>query len=178
MTITNSTKYVTPVPKPSSVRLVPQLCLAALRTKLDKELAIWYCLRATNKGGSGWLDTDIAIAALTGTFRYFIATAYRLLRSGPRQFWSYGDSSNSRIKIYGLRMVAEYFNVSCGWFFVQMPVGQFVGDGKDRVKRQRACFYAAFHKPEGMKATPMSREAIKEATGVPVRTQQRYYNSN
>ncbi|HUT17477.1 MAG TPA: hypothetical protein VMW84_04180, partial [Acidobacteriota bacterium] len=50
----------------------------------------------------------------------------------------------------------------------------FVGDGKNRVARQRACLYSTFHPPLGAESRPISRASITKATGVNRRTQQRY----
>ncbi|GAI74275.1 unnamed protein product, partial [marine sediment metagenome] len=37
---------------PLTIKLIPELSCAALKVKLDKELALWYELRAINSSGS------------------------------------------------------------------------------------------------------------------------------
>ena len=64
---------------PRTIRLIPNLSIAALRRGLDKELAMWYCLRTINHWGSGYLDLEYAVKALTDSFRYSRSTAYRIL---------------------------------------------------------------------------------------------------
>ena len=59
------------------IRIVPGLSVAALKAKLSKELALWYCLRAINDWGSGRLDQTKAIYALTHNFNYSKSAAYR-----------------------------------------------------------------------------------------------------
>ncbi|MBA7580415.1 hypothetical protein ES708_22306 [subsurface metagenome] len=82
---------------PFFVKLIPELSAAALKAGLDKELALWYELRAINSSGSsipgqqcsnGFLDLDYAVAALVKHFAYTQRTAYRLLRAGSGTFWN------------------------------------------------------------------------------------------
>jgi len=162
---------------PSKVRLVPTLSIAALQRGLDKELALWLCLRAINYWGSGRLELQTAIDALTIWFHYSKSTAYRILGSGAGIFWDerpIRGISRFQIKIYSLKKVAGYFDTRCGRYFLEISPRDFVGDGKTRVSRQRSWLYASFHKPEGTKSLPISRASITEATGVNRRSQQRY----
>jgi hypothetical protein len=159
------------------VRLVPNLSLAALKANLDKELAVWYCLRAINYWGSGNLDLRAAVDALTSRFHYSRSSVYRLLASGDDILWSrrtLAGPARSQIRICGIRQVATRLNVRCSGHFVQITADQFVGSGKNRVRQQRAWLYATFYKPTGIEARPISRAAIHEATGVSRRSQQRY----
>ena len=59
------------MPPRAVVRLVPKLSIAALKRKLDKELAMWYCLRTINHWGSGRLDLESSVNALIDIFGYW-----------------------------------------------------------------------------------------------------------
>lgn len=72
---------------PLTVRMVPELSAAALKSNHDKELALWYELRAINVTGTGRLIQDEAVAALVKRFGYSKRTAYRLLRTGDGRLW-------------------------------------------------------------------------------------------
>lgn len=165
------------MPPRTVVRLVPTLSIAALQRGLDKELALWLCLRAINYWGSGYLELQTAIDALTIWFHYPKSTAYRILGSGAGIFWDerpIRGISRLQIKIYSLKKVARYFDTRCGRYFLEISPQDFVGNGKTRVSRQRSWLYASFHNPEGTTAQPISRASIQEATGVNRRSQQRY----
>jgi hypothetical protein len=143
--------------------------------KLDKELALWYCLRAINDWGSGRLDQTKAIYALTHNFNYSKSAAYRVLNEGFGKFWDKRDRNGSiTIYLYSLKKIARYFNTRCGHYFLEIPILDFVGNGKNRVATQRTWLYACFYKPQGSDASPISRASIQEATGVRRRSQQRY----
>jgi len=162
---------------PKHVRLVPNLSITALQYKLDKELCMWYSLRAINYWGSGRLELQSAVYALKLWFHYPKSSAYRILDSGNGVFWKIQpsrDINRLQIQIQSLKQVAEYLNTDCDRNFVEITVHDFVGDGKNRVARQRGCLYSTFHPPLGAKALPISRASITEATGVNRRTQQRY----
>ncbi|GAI32436.1 unnamed protein product, partial [marine sediment metagenome] len=72
---------------PLFVRLYPGLSVAALKAGLDKELALWYELRAINDNGSSRLLLNDALAALVKHFSYSQATTYRLLQVGDGKLW-------------------------------------------------------------------------------------------
>lgn len=186
------------MPANLAVKLIPGLSIAALKAKRDKELALWYELRAINVTGCGSLVLNDAVAALVCSFGYSVPTAYRLLRAGHGQLWdivspspatrakhSYSDvptgslgkgqsyfsikTPSSVIKIYGLFRVAEWFNISAVGRPVEVKASDFRGRGT-----KRAWLYASFHKPEECPANPMSRHSITVATSTPRRQQQRY----
>ncbi len=157
------------------VRLYPGLSAAALKAGLDKELALWYELRAVNVTGSSRLLLNDALAALVSSFGYSEKTAYRLLRAGDGRLWeirgssvSSGFGGRSVVKIKGLRESAEYLDTLPG-----RPVEIKARDFKGR-RAKTAWLYASFFKPDGSKAKPISRDSISAATGVKRRQQQRY----
>ncbi|GAI67596.1 unnamed protein product, partial [marine sediment metagenome] len=157
------------------VKIFPELSVAALKAGLDKELALWYELRAINITGSGKLLLENALAGLVSSFGYTQATAYRLLQAGKGKFWdirgsklSGGFGGRSVIKIYGLYQVAEYLDTLPGRP-VEVKASDFRGRGV-----KTAWLYASFFKPDGSRARPISRDSIEAATGVKRRQQQRY----
>ncbi|MFC2067890.1 hypothetical protein ACFLTP_02610 [Chloroflexota bacterium] len=159
------------------IRLIPSLSIAAIHHRLDKEISMWYCLRAINHWGSGYLDMSYAVNSLASDFYYSRSTAYRILNSGDGVFWSLQQGkgvSRLQIKISGLVRVASYLNTSCGRHFLEIPAEEFVGHKVSRLQHQKAWLYSTFHKTEGGKAHPISRASIQRATGVNRRSQQRY----
>ncbi|MBA7638763.1 hypothetical protein ES703_46419 [subsurface metagenome] len=168
--------------RPFFVRLIPELSAAALKAGLDKELALWYCLRGINSSGSsnpgqqwssGRLVLNDAVAALVRQFGYTQSTAYRLLQAGSGKLWAIYQipwlPGLSQIKIYGLYQVAEYLSTS----YLSCPVEVKARDFRG-LKNRRAWLYASFFKPDGSRAKPISRDSINAATGVLRRQQQRY----
>jgi hypothetical protein len=154
-------------PTPTGVKLFGELSAKALGSRLDKELALWYELRAINVRGTGMIPHADAAYALEHSFGYSRSTCSRLLRSGNGKLWEINDFF-SRIEIYSLRRVAEYFDLT----HLSRPVEVKVGDFQGRnVKRAR--LYASFFKQEGS-GKPISRDSIRVVTGVKRRQQQRY----
>lgn len=165
--------------QPRTIRLIPKLSIAALQHGLDKELAMWYCLRTINHWGSGYLDRQYAVNSLHNTFHYSRSTAYRLLRKGEGIFWSkfHNNNINSlHIKICALSKVSDYLATFCGRYYIEVPVSEFSGLKGHRVLKQRAWLYSTFHRLERINARPISRASISEATGICRRSQQRYDN--
>ncbi|MBA7627821.1 hypothetical protein ES703_35290 [subsurface metagenome] len=160
------------------LKLYPGLSVAALKARVDKELALWYELRAINATGSSRLLLNDTLASLVKHFGYSQATAYRLLKAGKGKFWdirgsklSGGFGGRSVVKIEGLLQMAEWFNTSV--FRLGRPVEVRASDFKGR-RAKTAWLYASFFKPEGSRAKPVSRDSIKAATGVKRRQQRRY----
>jgi len=95
--------------------LVSKPSIAALKAKLDKELALWYCLSAINHWGSGRLDLEDAVGGLTLVFDYSRSTAYRILSTGDGIFGEERPLKNVnrlQIEIYGVKRVARYSGFS------------------------------------------------------------------
>lgn len=163
---------------PVFVRLVGELSIAALKSKEDKELSLWYALRSLNSWGSGVVDLEWAIKSLTAHYGYSKSTVYRLLTSGNGKFWGIQlamgfmrHNRRSRIEIYGIKTVAEYLGI-CGMsHFVKVPISSF-----RTLQQRRAWLYASLFKPKGVIANPMCRQTIQEQTGLD-KTQQRRYET-
>jgi hypothetical protein len=168
----SNSNHITPA---IGIRLVPGLSIAALKLKQDKELALWYCLRRLNHWGSGRLVLHTSIRDLTRDFNYSKSALYRILEAGNGIFWQKRTHNEIVIIVLSsLQKMALHFNTQCGRGFIEIPVEDFVGNGRNRIATQRSWCYATFHKPIGSKATPISRLSIQDATGVKRRTQQRY----
>lgn len=153
------------------VKLYPELAIAALKSHRDKPLALWHCLRAVNSWGSGVLDLEAAIEALVNTFGYTHRTAFRHLAEGEGHFWTRTyQKGRAVIKIEALKNVCEYLDTYINRRVVTVPAKQF-----QSLKLRRAWLYASFHQVKGnKKARPISRQSLKETTGVIERTQLRY----
>ena len=120
---------------PRTIRLIPNLSVAALKRGLDKELALWLCLRAINYWGSGRLDIEYAVKSLTSSFGYSRSAAYRIISTGDGILWAkrpLKKINRLQIKIYGLKKVARYFDIHRDKYFLEIPVEVFVGRGKNR----------------------------------------------
>ncbi len=163
------------IPPPLAIKLYPGLSVAAIKTGPDKELALWYELRAINVTHMGKLLLGDALAALVKHFGYSRATVYRLLKAGKGKFWdirgsklSGGFGGRTVIKLRGLEKVAEYLGTYPG-----RPVEIRASDFRGR-QAKTAQLYASFFKPDGSRAKPISRDSIETATGVKRRQQKRY----
>ena len=120
-----------------TIRLLPNLSVAALKANLGKELPMWYCLRAVNHWGIGCLDLEYAVKALTDTFGYSRSTAYRILNAGDGIFWDkrlLKNFNRLQIQIHGLQKVAKHFDIRCGMYFLEIPVEEFVDHSETNVK--------------------------------------------
>jgi len=155
------------------VRLVAYLSAAALRRKLDKELAIWHCLRSIDVYGHGVLDMKFVKDALIEVFGYSERTLKRHLKSGEGSFWQrFANDKGHRIKITGIKTIAEYLNTPTSRFdknFREIPSHKF-----QSLTRRRSQLYASIHKPKGIRANPISRQSIEECTGLNKVQQRRY----
>lgn len=154
------------------VRLVADLSAAAFRTKQDKELALWHCLRALNINGSGYLKADQdTFDQLREVFGYSRRTAFRLLSMGEGVFWTrISTKRGSVIKIQGLKSVFLYLNspMNNTARFYEVEAGRF-----NTFKRRRLALWASMAKPKGIKCHPVSRASLEDYTGTQRRTQQR-----
>ena len=101
------------------VRLIPKLSIVVLKAKLDKELALWYCLRAINHWGSGRLGLEDAIDTHVSLFDYSASMAYRTLTDDDGLFltkWPMKNINRLQIEIYGIKRIARYSisGILCG----------------------------------------------------------------
>jgi len=157
----------------SQIKLYPELCSAALKAGVDKELCLWYELRALDISGSNRLDLNGVFAALVPKV-YSKATFYRILERGDGRFWNIYSVPkpyiHSKVQIVGIAKVARLLGVDYLSRPREVPLSLFIGR-----KGKRAQLYSGFHKPDGFsKAKPIARESLKVATGVSRRSQIRY----
>ena len=99
------------MPHKTVVRLVPKLSIAALEAKLDRELALWYCLRAINHWGSGHLGLEDVADTLVSLFGYSTSIADRTLTGDDGLFWAKWPMKNInrlQIEIYGVKRITRY----------------------------------------------------------------------
>ncbi|MBA7702274.1 hypothetical protein ES703_111034 [subsurface metagenome] len=158
-----------PTPRPD-VTLYPELSVAALNAKKDKELCLWYELRSLNSSGSGRLDLDDVFDALVPAF-YSKSTLIRILEAGDKVFWDLPKYGRSYLMLRGLESVSRYLDTTQ----ISRPV--IVPDGKwpRSRKGKRAWLYASFHGSNGKaNPKPISRQSIQEATSISRRQQIRY----
>lgn len=145
------------------VRLIPDLSAAAFKQGKVNQLATWYCLRSLNSTGSGFIDMKKVIAGLQEHFGFSKSSAYVALGEG-NGFWLTGlTKKRSTIRILGLLTVCTYLGtpLSRQRYFREVPDTSF-----NTPLKRRAEIYASFFKPAGIRANPISRAAIKEATGL------------
>ena len=150
--------------RPFFVWLIPDLSAAALRQKKHKELALWHRLRVLDISGTGVLINEIAIEGLVKTFGYSSRTAYRHLELAEGRLWRRSTHRTGPvIEIYGLKTACEYLGT---WLnradrhFRELPASWF------QLGQERAQLYASIHKPQGIRANPISRQSIEEYTGL------------
>ncbi len=153
------------------IRFIPDISAKGLKDHKANELSLWYCLRAINHWGSAVLDMEVALQALIDTFGYSKRTVYRQLAKGNGVFWTViPRNGTSRIYIHGISKVASLLQIQ--WtqrYFREVSVERFNTHGK-----RRAELYASIHKPEGVRANPMSRACITAMTGLSKGRQRRY----
>ncbi|MBA7640316.1 hypothetical protein ES703_47981 [subsurface metagenome] len=156
---------------PLFVRLVPDLSAAALRQKKHIELALWLRLRALDRSGTGVLRHELAIQALVETFGYSPRTAYRHLALAEGRLWRRSTHRTGPvIEICGLKTACEYLDTCLSQgdrHFRELPASWF------QLGQERAQLCASIHKPEGIRANPISRQSIEGYTGVGRRQQLR-----
>jgi hypothetical protein len=154
------------------VKLYPELSVAALRLRLDKEVCLWAELRSLDTEGNAYLDKLAAIDVLVRRGSYTARTLWRILALGEGAFWLTVRTRDGqpRLLLRSLLHVAEHLGVRhFSRIPESVPLEAFVG----RAKR-RAWLFSTFFKPEGAKSNPISREAVAVATGISKRQQRRY----
>lgn len=156
---------------PETVRLIPELNIAALNQHKDRELLFWYLLRAINQSGSSRVDLNEAELIFTELFKYSRRTFYRHLIIGSGKLWEKYHSGARRIKIYGLETTLRYlntFNVS-RWRVIDIATLQ-------KYPRKALLWNTGAYRPfgTGRVNNPISRPVLQNVTGITERKQQRY----
>lgn len=157
---------------PLFVRLIPDLSAAALSQKKHKELALWHRLRALDQSGTGVLSQELAIQGLAETFGFSSRTAYRHLELAEGRLWRRtAHRTGPVIEIHGLKTACEYLGTflnQADRHFRELPADRF------KLGQERTQLYASIHKPQGIRANPISRQSIEEYTGIGKCQQLRY----
>ncbi len=154
------------------VKLYPQISVTALNLGKDKEIALWYALRAVATTGSGKIDVALARERLKG--QYTRSNFYRTLRRGEGEFWEIVEGDRGpRISLYGADKVALFFEIAYLSRPHSIPLEKF----GSTVKQRRAWLYTSLFKPDDPHPKPISRLSIEEATGVERKRQRRYEKS-
>lgn len=154
----------------------PELNIAALNQDKDKELILYYLLRAITikrDGGSGWLKLDNVRNILVGPGKLYTRAAfYKHLRLGDGKLWEVRKLASPTIKIYAPQFVCEYL-ATLGSKWVSLPWGEMPAS-RSLQKRRGVLYRDGAHKPMLCKARPVSRASLEEKTGISRRQQQRY----
>jgi hypothetical protein len=184
-------------PLPASLRqaqgslftIHPSLALALLRQQQVATGRLWLLLRALDDEGRGWLERADIEAAFTNpdSPSQFCTTRYlrQLLAAGEGLFWQ-REGSDARPEL------AERASLEPAerkvWLRSQAKVAAALGIGRLRgravelpvaillgpIGDLRAHLYASFHSSRGEGAGPISRESLRQLSGVSPRTQQSY----
>lgn len=154
-----------------SIRFIPELNLAALRQRKDKELMFWYLLRATDNTGCGHIPLLEAEKAFTELFQYSRRTFYRHLNLGAGKLWEIYTNRRAVIKIYGLKTCLEYFYTFKVSNWIDIDVSLVA-----KVTRRALLYNTGAYRPfgTGRPNRPISRQSITDVTKIDRRTQQRY----
>jgi hypothetical protein len=161
-----------PIPSPQSLIPVhPTLLLALLRQHREAPGRVYLLLRVIDHDGRGWLDVADVRRQLTGKGSPLRICGWRrlrqLLHEGEGVFWRRDDGG--RLWLMGLHRIAYALDLKrLQGFPVELPVAALLGGIQD----VRAAFYAAFH--SGRDAKPISRETLRDLSGVAERTQRTY----
>ena len=157
---------------PANIRMIPGLNNAALLMKKDQELLLWYCLRAMDSTGKGYVDYNPILEALVHDFGYSRRTLMRLFRRGEGVLWERYINSHSTINIYGVKRVSEYF--------VTYDLGRYIDvaikDIPKGIQGKRGLLYStsAYRPEDWADRHPISRQSLEEKTGIEARQQRRY----
>jgi len=162
------------------IRFVPSLNLAVLkaRPREDKQLLLWYCLRAIDTNGRGVLDQGLAIHILNTAFSYQRQTVYKHLDKGDGVYWRKHTTRKGRaiIILQGLLRVTQHLEADIRGRerLLELPTTGLPPSGQ--VQARRALLYStAAYKPLSAPGNhPISRKSLEEKTGIQSRQQRRY----
>ena len=159
-------------PKEELVKVYPSLAQAMLQTELAAPGRVYWLLKHLDPQGRGWLSVDDIRFHLTNKQSSLRVCGWRRLRQlltqGEDLFWT--RDGVGRLWINGPAKVAQ--ELGC-YRFKGKPIGLPLAVLLGGIKEVRAHFYASFHSGRHTN-NPISREALRELTGVAERTQQVY----
>jgi len=162
------------------IRFVPALNLAALkaRPREDKQLLLWYCLRAIDATGHGVLGQDEAINILRASFGYRRQTCYKHLKAGDGVYWRSHTTRKGKaiIILRSLVRVAQHLEADIRGRerFIDLPASGLPPSGQMQARRALLYNTGAYKPLSGPGNHPISRKSLEEKTGIEPRQQRRY----
>ena len=162
------------------IRFVPPLNLAVLKAqpREDKQLLLWYCLRAIDTTGRGVLDQGMAIHILKTAFGYQRQTVYKHLDKGDCVYWRKHTTRKGRaiIILHGLLRVARHLEVHIRGRerFLELPASGLPPSGQMQARRALLHNTGAYKPLSAHANHPISRKSLEEKTGIEARQQRRY----
>lgn len=179
----NRYKSICPLPDIQNIRMIRELNLAALDQQKDKQLLLWYILRAisnTAYQGYGIIDYKTARHICLNQFGYTSPTFDRHFWLGKgKLFHDFKDRDKNgkiishRIKIYGPQKAFEYLDTYTAKRWVDIEACKVA-----ELPRKALLYNVGAYRPfgTGRYNAPVSRQSLKEITKVNIRTQRRYDN--
>jgi len=159
---------------PDSIKTYPDLNMVALKQGKHKELRLWYLLHALDEKGGGRVMKDAAQKALEGIMSYEVFRT--TLLDGQGDFWEVRRRKESKgggelIELRGLPKVAMALEVArLRKDPVLIPLDAF-----PKMDEFRAFLFGSFFThSEGKEPNPISRETLKQLSGLSVPTQVKY----
>jgi hypothetical protein len=158
---------------PATIPLQPTLALALLREERVAEGRLWLILRALDSEGRGWWERGEITAVLADpaspttlcTPRYL----RQLLAQGEGLFWR--QDGQGKVWLRGQAKVAAGLGIRrLNGRAVELPLSVLF----QPIGELRAHLYASFHSSRGEEAGPISRETLRDLSGVSPRAQQAY----
>ena len=162
----------TPTHSPETVPVYPSILTAVLKEHLEAAGRLYLLLYHLDSQGRGWLSVEQARNKLTDKSSRLRVCGWRrlrqLLRQGEDIFWR-RDHQN-RLWLRGPHKIAQKLGLErLEGSRIDLPLKALLGG----IQAVRAHFYAAFHSGR-RKSAPVSRECLKNITGLPERTQRAY----
>lgn len=171
--VTSNQPPVSSHQRPATISLHPTLALALLQQGRVAEGRLWLLLRALDSEGRGWwargeitaVLADPASATALCTPRYL----RQLLAEGEGLFWR--QDKQGQVWLRGQAKVAASLGLRrLNGRAVELPLSVLF----QPIGELRAHLYASFHSGRGEEAGPISRETLRDLSGVSPRSQQGY----
>ncbi len=156
---------------PRTIVVHPTLVLALLKEQLEAPGRVYFLLRYIDRQGRGWLGVKDIRRELTHKESPLRICGWRrlrqLLHEGEGIFWK--RDADNRLWLKGLHRIAYRLDFGrLQGFPIELPIEALLGG----IQAVRAAFYACFH--SGREAKPISRETLRELSGIAERTQRDY----
>ncbi len=155
-----------------TIRLIPDISAAALRSHQSKQVALWYILRAIDGaffGASGAIDKAYIVEILVSRFGYSARSAQRHLAMGEGIWWhTYFNHQKLRVQIHGLAVVCKALGTALE---TDRHFRAISSEAFNSPAARKGQIYASIHKPAPIRANPISRQSISEHTGLSKPTQ-------